>query len=106
MTAAPVAAPNPTKKASLRSLRCSSRHGSRFMRGMSVETPQCEAASRQQSRGVALHGLRLGAGGQLHLTERIAFLGRDTHTTRDDVGHAGNVGATAADQDFFGLLAA
>ena len=55
----------------------SSRQGSRFMRGMSVETPQGEATGGQERRGVALHGLRLGARGQLHLAERVALLGRD-----------------------------
>src|SRR2546423_12069858 len=106
-TAAPSAdAPSATVKASFRSLRSSSRHGSRFMRGMSVETPQCEATGREERRGIALHGLRLGAGRQLHLAERIAFLRRDTHPAGDDIGHSGDVGAAAADHDLLGLLAA
>src|SRR3984893_3107637 len=98
--------PNATVKATFRSLRSSSRQGSRFMRGMSVETPQCEAAGREERRGIALHGLCLGAGGQLHLSERIAFLSRTAHPARDPIGNAGNVGAAAADHDLLGLLAA
>src|SRR5579862_546482 len=93
------ATPKETAKASLRSLRCSSRHGSRFMRGMSVEAPQCETTGSQERRGIALHGLRLGAGGQLHLAERIALLGGDAHPARNDVGDARDVGAAAAHQD-------
>src|SRR5262249_38750624 len=96
---------NATVNASLRSLRCSSRQGSRFMRGMSVETPQCEAAGREQRRGIALHGLSLGAGGQLHLAERIAFFRRDADAARNDIRDAGNVGAAATDHDLLGLLA-
>src|SRR5215470_3161651 len=103
--AATVAPPSATMKWSLRSRRCSARQGSRFMRGMSVETPQSEATGRQQGGGVALHGLRLRARGELHLSERIALLGRDADAARDHVGDPGDVGAAAAHQDLLRLLA-
>src|SRR5882757_3552258 len=107
VTSAPPRAdtPSATVKASLRSLRSSSRQGSRFMRGMSVEAPQCEPAGREKRRGIALDGLGLGAGGQFHLAERIALLGRDPDPAGDDVGHARDVGATTADHDLLRLLA-
>src|SRR3979409_2354142 len=94
--------PSATVKATLRSLRSCSRQGSRFMRGMSVETPQCEAAGREERRGIALHGLGLGAGGQLHLAEGVALFGCDADAARDHVSHARNVGAAAADHDLLG----
>ena len=75
------------------------------MRGMSVETPQCEAAGGQQRRGVALHGLRLGARGQFHLAERVALLGGDADAALDHIRDARDVGAAAADQDLLRLLA-
>src|SRR5688572_17920067 len=98
MAAAPVAAPSDTVKASLRSLRCSARQGSRFMRGMSVETPQGEPAGGEEGSGIALHGLRLGAGRQFHLAERIALLRGNAHAARDHIRHARDVRATAADE--------
>src|ERR1700730_14418750 len=98
--------PSATVKATFRSLRSCSRQGSRFMRGMSVETPQCEATGREERRSIALHCLSLGAGGQLHLSERIALLRRNAHPAGDDIGHARNVGAAAADHDLLRLLAA
>src|SRR5689334_15201957 len=96
--------PNATTNASLRSLRCSSRQGSRFMRGMSVETPQSEAARREERGGVTLDGLSLGARRQLHLSERVAFLRRDADAARNHVGHPRDIGAAAADHDLLGLL--
>src|SRR4051812_30137461 len=95
-----------TTNASFRSLRSSSRQGSRFMRGISVEAPQGETAGGQKCRGIALHRLCLGARREFHLSERIALLGRDTHPARDDVRDARNVGAATAHQNFFRLLAA
>src|SRR5690349_19461827 len=104
-TAAPMRAPKmPTVKASLRSLRCCSRQGSRFMRGMSVEAPQGEAAGSEQRRRVALHGLRARLGRKLHLAERIAALGGDADTALHDLGHSGHVRAAAADEDAVRLL--
>ncbi len=73
------------------------------MRGMSVEASQRKAAGGEQGRGVALHRLGLGAGGELHLAERIALLGGDADAAGDHVGDARNVGAAAADQDLLGL---
>src|ERR1700761_7308836 len=106
-TAAPSAdTPSATVKAIFRSLRSSSRQGSRFMRGMSVEAPQCEAAGREERRGIALYGLGLGAGGQFHLAQGIALLGRDTHPAGDHIGDARDVGAATADHDLLRLLAA
>src|SRR6185437_12700926 len=104
--AARAAAPRATMNLTLRSLRSSSRQGSRFMRGMSVEAPQCEATSREQGGGIALHGLRFGAGGQFHLSEWIAFFRLDAYAAGDHVGNARNVGAAAADDDLLRLLAA
>src|SRR5580698_5305025 len=98
------APPSATRNLSLRSLRLLSRWGSRFMRGISVETPQGESTGCQQRRGIALHRLRLGARGQLHLAERIALLGGDADAAGDDLRHAGDVGAAAAHQDLLGLL--
>src|SRR5215475_9888521 len=104
-TAAPRAdTPIATPKAIFRSLRSSSRQGSRFMRGMSVEAPQCEPTGCQQRRGIALNGLGLGPGGQFHLAQGIALFGRNTHPAGNHVGHARDVGATAADHDLLRLL--
>src|SRR5579862_1947055 len=103
--AAITATPSATRKASLRSLRWPSRQGSRFMRGISVETPQCEPARRQERGGIALHRLRLGTGRQLHLAERIALLGGDPYAAGNHFGDARDVGAAAAHQDLLGLLA-
>src|ERR1700750_65885 len=95
-TTAPMSAPKtPTVKASLRSLRCCSRQGSRFMRGMSVEAPQGEAAGGQQGRRVALHGLGARLGRKLHLAERVAAIGGDADPALHHVGHTGDVGAAA-----------
>src|SRR5579863_3802743 len=99
------AAPSATRKWSLRSLRSPSRQGSRFMRGISVETPQCESAGGQQRRGIALHRLRLGARGQLHLAERVALFGGNAHAAGNYLGHTRDVGAAAAHQDLLRLLA-
>src|SRR5215475_8238850 len=103
--AATAATPSATRNASLRSLRWPSRQGSRFIRGMSVETPQGEATGGKERRGVALHRLRLGARGQSHLAERVALLGGDTHAAGNHFGDAGDVGAAAAHQDLLRLLA-
>src|SRR5215213_5946995 len=105
MTAAPVPAPSATMKAILRSLRCASRQGSRFIRGISVEAPQCEATGGEQCRGITLYGLRLGARGQSHLAEWIALLSGNSDAARNDVGNPRNVCAAAADQDLLRLLA-
>src|ERR1700683_5202415 len=99
MAPAIVPPPNATRKASLRSRRCSSRQGSRLMRGISVKTPQREATSGEQSGCIALHGLGLGARGQLHLPERIAFFRRDADAARDHIRSTGGVGAAAAYQN-------
>src|SRR2546430_4393987 len=72
---------------------------------MSVKTPQCEPTGCQQCRGIALYRLRLGARGQLHLTERVALLGRNSHAAGDHLRHARDVGAATAHQDLFRLLA-
>src|SRR5215813_6404021 len=98
-TAASAAMPTATANATLRSLRSSSRQGSRFMRGISVETPQGEATGGEERSGIALHGLSLGAGGQLHLPERITLLGGNTDAARNHISHARDVGATATDHD-------
>src|SRR4029077_19706669 len=103
--AATAATPSATTNLSLRSLRLLSRWGSRFMRGISVKTPQGEATRREQRRGVALHRLRLGARGELHLAKWVALLGGNAHAAGNHFGHARNVGAAAAHQDFLGLLA-
>src|SRR5690606_13610807 len=106
-TSAPMNAPNmPTPKAFLRSVRCCSRHGSRFMRGMSVEAPQRQTAGGQQGSGIAVHVLGTRARGNAHLAERIALLGLDADAALHHIGHAGDVGAAAAHQHFLRLLAA
>src|SRR4029077_3568073 len=103
--AASAATPSATRNASLRSLRCASRQGRRFIRGMSVETPQCETAGGEQCRGITLHRLRLGARGQLHLAERVALLGGNPHAAGNHLGNARDVGAAAAHHNLLGLLA-
>src|SRR3954469_5026087 len=105
-TPAPMSEPRtPTVKASFRSLRCCSRQGSRFMRGMSVEAPQGEAAGGEQRRRVALHGLRARLGRKLHLAERVPAFGGDADAALDHVGDPGHVGAATADEDAVGLFA-
>src|ERR1700760_2772171 len=99
-----VAAPSPMRNCIWRSRRCASRQGRRFIRGMSVEAPQGEAAGRQQRRGVALDRLGPGAGGQFHLAERIALLGGNADAAGDHVGDAGDVGAATAYQQLLRLL--
>src|SRR3954471_22168155 len=96
--------PSATMKAIFRSLRSSSRQGSRFMRGMSVEAPQCESAGREKRRGIALHGLGLRAGGQFHLAQGVPLLGRNAHPAGNHIRDSGNVGAATADHDLLRLL--
>src|SRR5690606_38177856 len=89
----------------LRFWRSSSRQGRRLILGMSVEAPYGKTAGGEQRRRVLLDALGAGAGGQLHLPERIADLGRDADPAADHVGDAGDVRAPAADEDLVRLLA-
>jgi len=74
------------------------------MRGISVKTPQREAASGEKSRRIALHGLGFGTRGELHLPERIAFLRRDSDAALDHIRSSGYVGAAAADHNLLRLF--
>src|SRR6185312_14841305 len=105
MRAQATAPPMQPMNRSLRSLRFASRWGSRLMRGMSVEAPQRQSTRRQQGGRIALHRLRLGARGQLHLSERLTLLRGDADAAGDDFRHARDVGTAAADQDLLRLLA-
>src|ERR1700683_4736802 len=105
MAPAIVPPPNATRKASLRSRRCSSRQGSSLMRGISVKTPQREATSGEQRGCIALYGLGLCARGKLHWPEGIAFFRRDADAARDHIRSTGDIGAAAAHQNFLRLFA-
>src|SRR6476659_7988768 len=89
-----------------RCLRCSSRHGSRFIRGMLLEAPQRQAEGREQRGGILHHALRFRFGRNFHLPERIAAHRVDADPARDEVVYARDVGAAAADDDLIGLLPA
>src|SRR5213075_243764 len=95
-----------TRNSFLRCCRSAARQGSRFMRGMSVEAPQREAACGQQRRRVPVDALRLGAARDLHLAERLAAQRLDTDAAANHVRYARDVSAAAADEYLIRLLAA
>src|SRR5579859_6506614 len=66
-----------------RSLRRSSRQGRRFMRAMSVEAPEGQAAGDQERRRFGACELGLGAGRHLHLSEGVADHCRRAHLLAD-----------------------